>query len=71
MLQTLHSYFVPSPKRHLEFTKHTKLMQTKGNKIFRNVKTMWMLMLNLAKMVMVEYKNFVGEDGIGLSYLAS
>jgi hypothetical protein len=71
MLQTLHSYFAHSPKRHLEFTKLTKFMQTKGDKIFQNVKTMWMLMFNLAKMVMVEYKNFVGEHGIGLPYSAS
>jgi hypothetical protein len=35
LLQTLHSYkFAHSPKRHLEFTKLAKLMQTKGNKIF-------------------------------------
>jgi hypothetical protein len=40
LLQTLHSYkFAHSTKRHLEFTKLTKLMQTKGNKIFWNVKT--------------------------------
>jgi len=33
LLQTLHSYFAHSPKRHLEFTKLAEFMQTKGNKI--------------------------------------
>ncbi len=40
LFQILHSYkFAHSPKRDLEFPKLTKLMQTKGNKIFWNVKT--------------------------------
>ncbi len=59
MLQTLHSYFARSPKRHLEFTKLEELMQIKGNKIFRNVKTRWISMLNLAKKVMAEYKTLL------------
>jgi hypothetical protein len=33
LLQTLHSYFAHSPKRHLEFIKLANFMQTKGNKI--------------------------------------
>ncbi len=33
MLQTLHSYFAHSLKRHLEFIKLAKFMQIKGNKI--------------------------------------
>jgi hypothetical protein len=42
-------------------------MQTKGNKIFQNVKTMWMLMLSLAKIVMVEYKTLLVK--MALDYL--
>jgi hypothetical protein len=54
LLQTLHSYFVHSHK-HLEFTKLAKLMQTKGNKILQNVKTMWISMLSPIKRVIIEY----------------
>ncbi len=59
MLQTLHSYFAHSPKRHLEFTKLAELMQIKGNKILQNVKTKWISMLSLAKKVMAKYKTLL------------
>ncbi len=58
-VQCLYFYFTHSPKRHLEFIKITKLMATKGNKIFRNVKTRWISMLSPAKRVMVEYKTIL------------
>jgi hypothetical protein len=48
-LQTLHSYFANSPKKHLQFTKLVEFMETKENKIFQNVKTRWILMFNLTK----------------------
>jgi hypothetical protein len=39
MFQNLYNYFSKSPKRHLEFTKLAKLMEPKGAKILKNVKT--------------------------------
>jgi hypothetical protein len=39
LLQTLYNYFSKSFKRHLEFTKLINLMETKGAKILKNVKT--------------------------------
>ncbi len=39
LFQNLYNYFSKSPKRHLEFTKLAKLMEPKGAKIFKNVKT--------------------------------
>ncbi len=45
LLQCLYFYFAHSPKKHLEFNKISKVMATKGNKNFRNVKTRWILML--------------------------
>jgi len=39
MLQTCHSYFAHNPNRHLEFIKLIEMMETKGLKIFKNVKT--------------------------------
>jgi hypothetical protein len=44
LLQCLYFYFAHSPKKHLEFTKISKVKVTKGNKILRNV-TRWILML--------------------------
>jgi hypothetical protein len=38
LLQTLHSYFARSPKRHLEFVKLVEVMETKELKILRQVK---------------------------------
>jgi len=55
-LQCLYFYFSHSPKKHLEFIKILKLMATKENKIFQNVKTRWILMLSLAKKVMTRYR---------------
>jgi hypothetical protein len=59
MLQTLHSYFARSLKRHLEFIKLAKFMQIKGNKILRNVKTRWISMLSLAKRMMAKYRTLL------------
>ncbi len=56
LLQTLSNYFSKSLKRHLEFTKLTKLMETKGAKTLNNVKTHWISMLSLARCVMAKYK---------------
>jgi hypothetical protein len=53
ILQTLHFYFAPSIKRHLEFIKLAKLVQTKRNKIIQNAKTRWISMLNLIKLRMM------------------
>jgi hypothetical protein len=39
LLQYLYGYFNHSPKKHFEFTKLTKVMETKGNKILPNIKT--------------------------------
>ncbi len=55
LLQTLHTYFVHSPKRHLEFTKLAKIMETKGNKILCNMKTQWISMLSLVKIIVAKY----------------
>jgi len=55
LFHTLYIYFFKSPKRHLKFTKLVKLMETKGVKILKNVKTCWISMLFLVQCVMVEY----------------
>jgi hypothetical protein len=39
LLQTLYNYFSKNLKRHLEFMKVAKLMETKGEFFLKNVKT--------------------------------
>ena len=59
LLQTLHSYFARSPKRHLEFVKLAEILETKGLKILRQVKTRWLSMMSPAIRVMNEYRTLV------------
>jgi hypothetical protein len=39
LLSTLYNYFYKNFKRHLEFTKLVEVMETRGAKILKNVKT--------------------------------
>jgi hypothetical protein len=55
LLQWLCGYFNHNPKRHLEFTKLAKVMETKGNKILHNIKSRWTSMINPIKRVLPEY----------------
>ncbi len=64
LLKTLHAYFAHSPKRHLEFTKLAKIMETKGNKILHNVKIQWISMLNPAKRMMAKYRTLLVKMGM-------
>jgi hypothetical protein len=51
----MYGYFSHSPKRHMEFQRFAQTLQTKGNKIFKNVKTKWMSMLDPLKRIMEKY----------------
>jgi hypothetical protein len=48
--------FSKSPKRHLEFT---KLMETKGANILKNVKTCWIFILSFVRRVMAKYRTLL------------
>jgi hypothetical protein len=39
LFSTFYNYFYKSPKRHLEFIKLAKIMETRGVKILKNIKT--------------------------------
>jgi hypothetical protein len=54
LLQTCHSYFAHSPKRHLEFNKLIEMMETKGLKMFKNVKTLWISLLEPQKKILLD-----------------
>ncbi len=64
LLQTF-AYFAHSPWQHLEFTKLAEVMETKGNKLVHNVKTRWILILNLVKKVLTKYKTLLVKIGYG------
>jgi len=67
LLSSLHKYFSHSSKKHVEFVKLAVLMQTKGNKIQRNIKTCWISILSPAQRVIDEYKTLImkmAEDGM-------
>jgi len=56
MLQDLYTYFSHSPKWHLEFVKLSEVIQIKGLKILKNIKTWWLSMLSPIVRVMNEYR---------------
>jgi hypothetical protein len=57
--QTLYNYFSKSLKRHLEFTKLAKLMETNGAKILKNLKTRWIFMMSHIRHLMVKYRTLL------------
>lgn len=59
LLSSLHKHFSHFPKKHIEFFKLAALMQTKGNKIQRNIKTHWISMLSPAQRLINEYKTLI------------
>lgn len=58
-MQITHAYFAHSSKRHHEFTKLAALMEKKGNKILKQVKTRWISLLKPAKRIMQQYSVLV------------
>jgi hypothetical protein len=59
MLANLYTYFFKSPQKHLECLKLAELMETKGLKILRNIKTRWISMLVPTVRVMNEYRTLL------------
>jgi hypothetical protein len=59
MLANLYTYFCKSPQKHLEFLKLVEVMETKGLKILRNIKTCWISMLAPVVRVMNEYRTLL------------
>jgi hypothetical protein len=48
-----------SPKKNIEFCKLTEVMETKGLKILRNIKTRWISMLSPAIQAMNKYRTLL------------
>jgi hypothetical protein len=58
LLQICHAYFAHNPKRHPEFTNLIDTMETNELKMFKNVKTCWISLLDLLKIILIEYRPF-------------
>ena len=56
LLKSSHAYFKHSPKRHLEFVKLAELMETKGLKLLKNVKTRWVSLIEPLRRILQEYR---------------
>jgi hypothetical protein len=54
-------FFCKSPKKHLEFVQLATLLESKGNKILRKVKTLWLGMLALAVRIFTKYRPLLVE----------
>ncbi len=54
LLHCLYVYFNHNFKKHLEFIKLEKFMESKSNKIFWNIKTKWIFMISLVKHVLMK-----------------
>jgi hypothetical protein len=70
-LQCLYVYFNHNPKKHLEFTKLAKIMQTKGNKILWNNKTKWISMFSHVKRVLSKYRTLLMKMPLDAPTIAS
>jgi hypothetical protein len=66
LLQSSYQYFCKSSKCHLEFTKLATIMETKGPKLLRNVKTKWISMLSLTKWVITKNKTLLMKMAINM-----
>ena len=56
LLKSSHAYFKHSPKWHLEFVKLAKLMETKGLKLLKNVKTRWVSLIEPLRRILQDYR---------------
>ncbi len=68
-MQNMCGYFNHSPKWHLEFQKLVQVLDTKGNKIMKNVKTRWMSMLEPLKWIMAKYHHLFAMMQINSNYI--
>lgn len=61
LLQICCNFFSHNLKCHHEFFKPLKLMDTKGNKILKNIKTCWISMFSSTKWVFSKYKTLLAK----------
>jgi hypothetical protein len=59
LLVGMYNHFAHNPKQHLEFCKLSKILESKGNKLLKKIKTQWISMLSPCKRIFAEYKLLV------------
>ena len=59
LLKVIHGYFVHSPKHISEFYMLVFMMETKGNKFLKNVKTWWISCLPPTRHLIAEYQSVI------------
>ena len=67
LLASLHTYFNGRPKRCVELVKLIDIMETKGLKMLKCVKTRWIIMLSPCKRVFSEYRTLVVKMGLDIN----
>jgi hypothetical protein len=55
----MYNYFAHYFKHDLEFGKLAKILDSKGNKLLKNIKTWWISMLSPCKRIFAKYKLLV------------
>jgi hypothetical protein len=55
----MYNYFIHNLECHLEVIKLAKLLDYKGNRLLKNIKIQWILMLSPSKRVLIECKTVV------------
>jgi hypothetical protein len=61
VLQATHSYFAHSPKKIAEFRTLAQLMETKGLKLLKNVKTRWISFISPLRRLINEFKSVMAK----------
>jgi hypothetical protein len=66
-LASLHIYLNSRPKRCVELVNLASIMETKGLKMMKCVKTRWVSMLSPCKRVLSEYRTLVVKMGLDMN----
>ena len=67
LCQSLYTYFYHNHKRHIELQKLAHLMETKRNKMSRNMETQWISMRSPTQRIMSEFKILLVKMAIDMS----
>jgi hypothetical protein len=67
LLASLHTYFSGRPKKCVELVKLAGIMETKGLKMLKYIKTRWVSMLSPCKRVLSEYRTLVVKMGLDMN----
>jgi len=61
LLRLTYNYFTHNPKKHNEFQELAQLMETKGLKMLKNVKTRWVSLISPLWRVLSEYRSLMAK----------